>query len=73
MKIVFVGMLMFLVFEGCGSHNHPSQATIEKVKASFLKQPGNKNVTIDSTYVGHDTLFYYGKGVFIGKSIIKTE
>jgi hypothetical protein len=50
------------------------QATIETAKKDFaLKQIGGNSASYDSVHVSIDTLLFYKKDSFIGKSIIVTE
>ncbi len=55
------------------SDSQKSQATIEATKSSFLKQLNQPGISIDSTYVIKDTLRFYSKGSYLGKSVIVKE
>jgi hypothetical protein len=55
------------------SNRQKENEAIETAKKDFLTHLGNKNAFIDSTYVHNDTLFFYQKGVFLGKTVVVTE
>lgn len=49
------------------------ETAIQAAKTQFLMLPANRGASIDSTSINNDTLFYFRKDSFIGKSVITTE
>ena len=76
-KISFVVLLLLTVLLFISNNIRLNklrrQTAIESAQTNFLMHLGNKNASIDSTYINNDTLFYYHNDTFIGKSVIVTR